>query len=125
MLISKYNAGMGGVDLLDRLLGQYRPSIRGKKWWWPLFTNALNLSVVAGWRMFRLLHPHSQLSHLEYRRTVTLCLLMSEESRGSKLGGGVAHLPLDVRRDGIGHVNTTATEGRCVVCNKNTKKYVQ
>ncbi len=40
MLISKYNNGMGGVDLLDRLLSQYRPTVRGKKWWWPLFTNA-------------------------------------------------------------------------------------
>jgi DNA excision repair protein ERCC-6 len=75
MLISKYNHGMGGVDLLDRLLGEYRPSIRGKKWWWPLFTNALNLSVVAAWRMFRVLHINSKLSHLDYRRTITICLL--------------------------------------------------
>ena len=46
-LVKSYNESMGGVDVMDRLLGSYRPLIRGKKWWWPLFTNALNISVVA------------------------------------------------------------------------------
>ena len=32
-LISTYNKGMGGVDLLDRLSTSYKPSIRGKKWY--------------------------------------------------------------------------------------------
>ena len=40
-VISEYNKGMGDVDLLDMLLGSYRPNLRSKKWWWPLFTNAL------------------------------------------------------------------------------------
>jgi hypothetical protein len=35
-LITLYNKGMGGVDVMDRLLSSYRP-LRGKKWWWPLF----------------------------------------------------------------------------------------
>ena len=32
-LIKQYNLGMGGVDVMDRLLGTYRPMIRGKKWY--------------------------------------------------------------------------------------------
>ena len=44
-LMSAYNKGMGGVDLLDRLSASYRPSIRGKIWYWPLFTNVLNVSL--------------------------------------------------------------------------------
>ena len=64
-LITKYNRGMGGVDLYDQLLGAYRPSIRGKKWWWPLFINVLNISVVAAWKIYRHSHPASQLSHLD------------------------------------------------------------
>ena len=34
-LIKQYNLEMGGVDVMDRLLGTYRPMIRGKKWYWP------------------------------------------------------------------------------------------
>ena len=49
-LIHLYNKGMGGVDLMDRLLSSYRPMIRGKKWYWPLFINALNITIVAAWR---------------------------------------------------------------------------
>jgi len=30
-LIKRYNEGMSGVDLMDRLLASYRPSLRGKK----------------------------------------------------------------------------------------------
>jgi DNA excision repair protein ERCC-6 len=121
MLISKYNMGMGGVDVLDRLLGQYRPSICGKKWWWVLFTNALNISVVAGWRMFCHLNPNSNSSHLDYRRSIALCLLKSESSYTQNLGGGIAHMPRDIRYDGVGHTNVSGQEGRCVVCSKNTK----
>ena len=29
----QYNQGMGGVDLLDRFISQYRPTIYGKKWY--------------------------------------------------------------------------------------------
>ena len=46
-LIKEYNIGMGGVDVLDRLLCSYRPTIRGKMWYWPLFINALKVSIVA------------------------------------------------------------------------------
>ena len=77
-LISTYNKGLGGVDLLDRLSASYRPSIRGKKWYWPLFTNVLNVSLVSAWRA----HCHAtnhNLSHLEFLRNVTLALLKLAE----------------------------------------------
>ena len=72
-LISKYNEGMGGVDLLDRLLAAYRPTISSKKWWWPLFSHAVNLSIVSAWRVHCALHDRSgQISHLDFRRHSTV-----------------------------------------------------
>ena len=50
-VISEYNKGMGVVDLLDMLLGSYRPNLRSKKWWWPLFVNTLNIAVVAAFKI--------------------------------------------------------------------------
>ena len=51
MLVKLYNNGMREVDVMDQLLGSYQQSIRGKKWYWPLVINGLNVSVVAAWRL--------------------------------------------------------------------------
>ncbi|KRY27820.1 PiggyBac transposable element-derived protein 3, partial [Trichinella spiralis] len=55
-IVRRYNTSMGGVDILDKLLSSYRPRLRSKKWWWNLFSNALNRAVVAAWRLHRELH---------------------------------------------------------------------
>lgn len=41
-LIHQYNKHMGGVDLHDNGIANYRIAIKGKKWWWPLFTNMID-----------------------------------------------------------------------------------
>jgi hypothetical protein len=112
---------MGGVDLFDRLLGAYRPSIKGKKRWWPLFTNALNVSVVAAWLLHSTLKQRRALSHLEFRRQIAICLLKAQISERKQVGGaGHVNLPDDVRYDNIGHEVVDAARGRCVVCSNNT-----
>ena len=65
-VISEYNKGMGGVDLLDMLLGSYRPNLCSKKWWWPLFSNALNIPGVAAFKIHKKACV-DQLSHLDFR----------------------------------------------------------
>ena len=52
-MVANYNKYMGGVDLLDRFLSDYRPRVRSKKWWWCLFSHFLNMSAVAAWRLHR------------------------------------------------------------------------
>ncbi|XP_017493530.1 PREDICTED: piggyBac transposable element-derived protein 2-like [Rhagoletis zephyria] len=44
--IAQYNKHMGGVDLHDNALANYRIALRSKKWWWPLFTNLLGNMMV-------------------------------------------------------------------------------
>lgn len=41
---------MGGVDLHDNAVANYRVGIRGKKWWWPLWTNSVNSTTVNAWK---------------------------------------------------------------------------
>ena len=118
-LIHRYNQGMGGVDIMDRLLSTYRPMLRGKKWWWPLFLNVINLTVVAAWRVYNNLHG-GELDHLGFRRQVTICLV--KITRPLVDYGRPATLPDDVRYGGIGHTLQHVSEGRCRVCGKNTKK---
>lgn len=122
-IVRQYNVSMGGVDLMDRLLASYRPMIRGKKWWWPLFLNALNVSIVAAWRIHCAVADADQKQdHLSFRRSLAISLLKAgPESERRQVGGGhQADLPPAVRYDGVGHTRVQCSQGRCRVCSKNT-----
>jgi N-glycosylase/DNA lyase len=41
-----YNSYMGGVDNVDQNLNAYRIVIKGKKWWWVIFTYLIDLCMV-------------------------------------------------------------------------------
>ncbi len=51
--LKTYNKHMGGVDLFDQSVANYRIRIRSKKWWWSLFSWVLSASVVNGWRVYK------------------------------------------------------------------------
>ncbi|KRX82830.1 PiggyBac transposable element-derived protein 3 [Trichinella sp. T6] len=95
-LIRSHNTGMGGVDLLDRFSLACRPSIRGKKWYWSLFMNVLNVAAVAAWRI-HCKAKRKSLRHLEFRRQVLLRLLQGDRQekgrRARQLAGQLSHLP--------------------------------
>lgn len=64
--IHKYNRNMGGTDRTDQNINNYRVSIRGKKWWWSLFTWMLDASVQNAWQLAREANP--KLTQLRFRR---------------------------------------------------------
>jgi len=122
-IVRQYNASMGGVDLMDRLLSSYRPVIRGKKWWWPLFLNALNVSIVAAWRIHcAVTDAADRLDHLTVRRNLAISLLKAGPGveRRQVGGGHQVDLPPVDRYDGIDHNRIQCSQGRCRVCSKNT-----
>ncbi|KRY14378.1 PiggyBac transposable element-derived protein 3 [Trichinella patagoniensis] len=89
---------MGGVDTMDMLLSSYRPKIRSRKWWWNLFNNALNIAVVAAWRLHCELHDadRSAMTHLAFRRDITAHLLRARPLQISRPGLRI-HLPRSLR----------------------------
>ena len=101
------------------MLSIYRPRLRTKNWWFPLFTNALNLAVIAAYYLYCHLHEgHDKMTHLQCRRDIALTLCKS--TARVRLGGPTAPMVSDVRFDGINHIRISCTQGRCVVCKKNT-----
>ena len=46
------NQGMGGVDLLNCFISQYKPTIHPKKWCYPLLLNYINMICVAAWQLY-------------------------------------------------------------------------
>ena len=81
-IVYQYNKSMGGVDLFDRLVSSYRPVLRSQKWWWPLFSQVLNTSIVAAWKVHCALSEKA-MSHLEFWRSIVLCLLKEVEVEAS------------------------------------------
>ena len=77
-----YNQCMGGVDLLDSLIGLYRISIRSKKYYHRIFFHLIDMTVVNSWLLYRrdcdeLKFPaNKQLSLLEFKFAIAdaLCL---------------------------------------------------
>ncbi|KAL0811685.1 hypothetical protein ABMA28_009132 [Loxostege sticticalis] len=68
-LFQNYNNGMGGVDQADQSISLYRTAIRGKKWWWMLFTYMLDLAVANAWRLHNLTND-TKLDQLQFRRYI-------------------------------------------------------
>lgn len=119
-LFKTYNSGMGGVDLADQAINNYRIGIRGKKWWWVLFTQMVNLAVVNAWKL------HSQASDtpldlLSFTRNVTRYYLRLGV-KTSTFRRGPPTVPGDVVRDGPGHFPIKLEKQlRCRVCHGRSK----
>ncbi|XP_054720650.1 piggyBac transposable element-derived protein 3-like [Uloborus diversus] len=120
-LISSYNKYMGGMDLLDRFLSTYRPRIKGKKWWWPFFTNTLNMAVLAAWRIHRELK--GEMKQLTFLRDVTTALMKSsKEDFVNPQSGPCGPVNSSVRFDGVNHFIISAEkQSPCKYCKKNTR----
>ena len=86
-LIAQCNKGMGGVHLLDLFLSLYRPTICGKKWYWPLFAKHVNITGVAAWRS-HCPTSNTKLSHLEFLGHITMTLIQSESPGRVKVPKG-------------------------------------
>lgn len=52
-IISHYNGGMGGVDLLDQLISYYRVFIRSKKWPLRVIFHFVDFAICASWHEYR------------------------------------------------------------------------
>nr|CAI5822261.1 unnamed protein product [Callosobruchus analis] len=69
-IIKSYNENMGGVDRSDQNIGQYRTTIRGKKWYFPLIAHCVDMAVQNA------CHLHKQnggiLDQLSFRRAIAI-----------------------------------------------------
>ncbi|KAJ8932853.1 hypothetical protein NQ314_014397 [Rhamnusium bicolor] len=91
-LVREYNRHMGGVDLLDSLIGRYRIKIKSRKWYMRLFYHILDMAVVNSWLLYKRLAAQNgnknSMALAEFRIEIgqTLCMLGVREThkRGRK-----------------------------------------
>ena len=65
---------MGGIDRQDQRVNNYRRGIRGKKWWFPLFTWLVDVSIQNAWILGREANCTDCDYQLTFRRSIaTFC----------------------------------------------------
>ena len=74
-MVHQYNRFMGGTDLMDRNISNYRISIRLKKWWWSVFSFLLSSSVVNAWCIHRLMNA-VKLDLLNFTRQIAVSYVL-------------------------------------------------
>ena len=81
---------MGGVDLLDGLLSNYRTPVRSKKWYHRLIWHFLDVSVVQAWLLHRkdsdAVDNEKVTSLKEFKLSIAESLLKQGKREASKRG---------------------------------------
>lgn len=115
-VFSNYNKSMGGVDLLDQAVNNYRISIQGKKWWWPLFTHMINLAIVNAWRI-SLISNNSKMDLLSFHRSITRHHLMNFTKSVYTRNRPQGSVPLSIVRSNNNHFPEKLDKRlRCRMC---------
>ena len=120
--IAKYNAAMGGTDLMDENVNRYRISIRGKKWWWCIFSWLIDVAIQNAWILYKK-SGHS-CTQLQFRRDIAKTVF-AKYRNPPKTGGrpssslsssSDSRVSDDVRYDTIGHLLTGTTNNKKIRC---------
>jgi len=118
-LFTAYNNGMGGTDRMDENISAYRISIRGKKWWWPIFTWIVDAAIHNAWILAK--GAGSNLPQLEFKRQIAQSYLQTfgavpksagrpSTSKASSLRD--SRVADDLRFDSRNHLVVSTAEGK-------------
>lgn len=113
-----YNANMGGVDLLDRIIGLYRIQLGSRKWYWPIVKNFIEVSLFNSWRIHQ--EVGGKLSYLQFIRSVASVLLKQSPRENTVPLGRAAPVTRELRNVGQHWPQTKQPQRRCRYCKKNT-----
>ena len=114
---SKHTANL--VDLVDRALSDLRSNVNGKKYYWSLIINVLNLGFVYCWQLHQLCTKPKG-DQKSFRRAVVQVALMKAHNKVPRPGPSFA-IPNEVRFDGKGYYPAPGPVRKCVLCKKNCR----
>lgn len=128
-VLRRYNNGMSGVDLSDWKTQRYRISIKGKKWYFCLFSHMLDVAIVNSHELYKLIdHSDNKMDLLAFRIFITSSLLREQGSVQPKIFKGmkgnkfprIAALQTNVQHNI--QRTTNGKQRRCAVCSKTVRK---
>ena len=128
--LAEYNSYMGGVDKMDWMINKYRIKIRGKKWYFPIFTYIIDMTVVNAHILYCMANDNIPL--LEFRRRIVKCYMSTSSLSDPKRSGRPSlskqakkRVPDEIRKSNTGHYLERTEMGKqrkCAVCKVNVRK---
>ncbi|KAF2879901.1 hypothetical protein ILUMI_26270 [Ignelater luminosus] len=115
-IIKKYNENMGGVDRADENISHHRVFIRGKKWYFPIISQILDMAEQNAWQLYRI--GGGKMDHLQFRRSIAVGILESYK-KSTKRGPSKPseNLHIHSRFDGMNHlIMYKEKQTRCAMC---------
>lgn len=126
-IIKEYNRHMGGVDLMDGLLGRYHIRMKTRKWTNRIFFHLLDVAMVNAYILYHRSNKEVTIELPNFRSEVaeTLCIIStdSKKPRGRPVSSPIpppskskkSYFPTsEVRYDNVGHW--------CIFQDRNGKK---
>lgn len=115
-IVTQYNHYMGGTDLMDSNVSSYRIGIRAKKWYWPIFTYTVDVTIQNAWTLYR--KTGRNISHLEFRRAIVQTYLTRYKNppkasgRVSAAAASDSRVADNIRYDGLHHYVISVPENK-------------
>ncbi|XP_032588852.1 piggyBac transposable element-derived protein 2-like isoform X1 [Drosophila mojavensis] len=120
--VAQYNSYMGGVDLIDSIIGRYKTLLRSRRWQVRIFYHLLDLTVSNAWLLYKRVHVNASITKLlgssEFRINIAEVLtkidtksiigkrssMLENELQQRKQRGPTQRVPNRmVRQDDFGH----------------------
>lgn len=120
-VVGEYNRHMGGVDLIDSIMGRYKIKLRSKRWQVRMFYHFLDLAMSNAWLLYKRVHKTKStneplLSSADFREEIgtVLCKMgikahvqrrsIEPDIQAKKRKGPAQFMPpAAVRQDQVGH----------------------
>lgn len=118
-VFQSYNKGMGGVDQMDQSLSLYRIAIKGKKWWWVLFTYVVDMSISNAWRLYCIANPDDRMDQLSFRRHIARSYL--SEKKNNKTRQSSSRIDGEERNNNGHNPQKIPSQLRCIICSNRVK----
>lgn len=106
---------MGGTDQMDANIKAYRirvkvnKKVRGKKWWWLIFTWLIDAAIQNSWIIYKIHNPET--TQLEFRREIAKIYLKNFKIYQNHLVGQVGSPEI------LGYLQILALIVKVIWCN--------
>ena len=125
--IKKINSGMPGVDLSDWKTQRYRIAIKGKKWYFCLFSHMLDVAIVNAHELYKIVtQDEKKMDLLDFRTFITTCLMKEMGSvrpgHSSRVSGSSLPKRLRVNDNHVIQRTTDGKQRKCMLCKRTVRK---